>query len=190
MAFNAQDRDGGEDTPTTRHTLSVLVLDVDGILTRVTGLFTRRSYSIVSLVSGKTATPGVNRLTLVVDATEESIEQITKQLNKIVQVLKVRRHDQEATLARSLMLVKVKANASNRPQVVEAANIFRARVVDVAPDSVILEATGASAKLRALLDVLEPFGILELVRSGQVALDRGSTALTFGQPGQPVAPSL
>ena len=159
------------------HTLSVLTLDEPGILVRIAGMFTRRGFSIQSITSGETETEGVNRITVVVDASEHAVEQITKQLNKLVNVLKVLRLEEESTVARSLMLVKVNANNSNRPQVVDAANIFRARVVDVAPDSVVIEATGTSSKLRALLDVLEPFGIRELVQSGRVALNRGPKTL-------------
>ncbi|MCT2288927.1 acetolactate synthase small subunit [Corynebacterium sanguinis] len=162
---------------TNRHILSVLVLDLDGIITRVTALFTRRGYSLVSLVSANTETEGVNRLTIVVDASDYHIEQITKQLNKLIQVLKVTRLDDANTIARSLLLVKVNADNSNRPQVVDAANIFRARVVDVAPESVVIEATGTPSKLRAFLDVMETFGIRELVSSGQVALNRGPKAM-------------
>ena len=162
---------------TNRHILSVLVLDLDGIITRVTALFTRRGYTLVSLVSANTETEGVNRLTIVVDASEYHIEQITKQLHKLIQVLKVTRLDDANTIARSLLLVKVNADNSNRPQVVDAANIFRARVVDVAPESVVIEATGTPSKLRAFLDVMETFGIRELVSSGQVALNRGPKAM-------------
>ena len=108
-----------------------------------------------------------------VDADEVNIEQITKQLNKLVPVLKVVRLEEGTMVARALMMVKVAADANNRPQVVDAANIFRARVVDVAPDSVVIEATGTQGKLRALLEVLEPFGIRELISSGQIALNRG-----------------
>lgn len=157
----------------TRHILSVQVQDVDGIISRVTAMFTRRGYNLVSLVSAKTETPGMQRLTVVVDADDYSIEQITKQLNKIIPVIKVVRLDDSNTIARAIMLVKVNTTNVNRPQVVDAANIFRARIVDVAPDSVVIEATGAPDKLRALLDVLETFGIRELVRSGLVALNRG-----------------
>lgn len=157
----------------TRHILSVQVQDTDGIISRVSAMFTRRGYNLVSLVSAKTETPGLQRLTVVVDADDLSIEQITKQLNKIIPVIKVVRLDDAKTIARAIMLVKVNANNGNRPQVVDAANIFRARIVDVAPDSVVIEATGSPDKLRALLDVLETFGIRELVRSGLVALNRG-----------------
>lgn len=160
-------------TDINRHTLSVLVLDTDGIISRVAGMFTRRGYSLVSLVSAKTGTDGVNRITVVVDANDLIIEQITKQLNKIVPVLKVVRLETPTTIARAIMLVKVNADNTNRPQVVDAANIFRARVVDVAQESVVIEATGTPGKLRALLEVLEPFGIRELIQSGQIALNRG-----------------
>ncbi|AKK05733.1 acetolactate synthase, small subunit [Corynebacterium mustelae] len=157
----------------SRHILSVMVEDQDGIISRVSAMFTRRSFNLVSLVSGNTEIDGINRITIVVDADEIAIEQITKQLNKLVPVLKVVRLEEDVTIARALMLVKVSADASNRPQVVDAANIFRARVVDVAPDSVVIEATGTQGKLGALLDVLEPFGIRELISSGQIALNRG-----------------
>lgn len=157
----------------TRNILSVLVLDVDGIITRVTALFTRRGYNLVSLVSAKTETDGINRLTIVVDASEYAIEQITKQLNKLIQVIKVVRLEDDTTIARSLLLVKVNASNQTRAQVVETANIFRARVVDVSADSLVLEATGTPEKLRAFMDVIETFGVREMVQSGQVALTRG-----------------
>src|SRR5699024_131723 len=130
-----------------------------------------------SIVSARTETRGINRFTIVVDASEIVIEQVTKQLNKIVPVIKVVELDEESSVARGLMLVKVAADNTNRPQVVDAVNIFRARVVDVAQESVIVEATGSPGKLRALLDVLEPFGIRELIQSGHVALSRGPKAM-------------
>ncbi|AIT60917.1 acetolactate synthase small subunit [Corynebacterium doosanense] len=157
----------------THNILSVQVQDVDGIISRVTAMFTRRGYNLVSLVSAQTETPGINRLTIVVEADDYAIEQITKQLNKIIPVIKVVRLDEANTIARALMMVKVNTTMANRPQVVDAANIFRARVVDVSPESVVIEATGTPSKLRALLDVLETFGIRELVQSGEIALNRG-----------------
>lgn len=161
----------------SRHTLSVLVEDVEGIISRVTGMFSRRGYSLISLVSAQTETPEINRLTIVVDASEIIMEQVTKQLNKIIPVIKVVELDTDSTVARAIMLVKVAANNANRPQVVDAVNIFRARVVDVAQESVVVEATGTPGKLAALLDVLEPFGVLALVQSGDVALGRGPKAM-------------
>ena len=160
-----------------RNILSVLVQDVDGIITRVTALFTRRGYNLVSLVPAKTETEGINRLTIVVNASEYAIEQITKQLNKLIQVIKVVRLEDDTTIARSLLLVKVNANNQNRAQVVETANIFRARVVDVSVDSLVLEATGTPEKLQAFMDVVETFGVREMIQSGQVALTRGSKTM-------------
>ncbi|MCK7637865.1 acetolactate synthase small subunit [Corynebacterium sp. P7202] len=163
-------------SPKNRHILSVLVEDVDGIISRIAGLFTRRGYPIASIVSAITEVEGVARITIVVDGEEgdeHTIEQITKQLNKLIPVLKVVRLPEENTVARALMMVKVSADAGNRPQIVDAANIFRARVVDVSPDAVVIEATGTPGKLRALLDVLAPFGIREMIQSGEIALCRG-----------------
>ena len=119
----------------------------------------------------------MNRLTVVVDATERSVEQIVKQLYKLIQVLKVQQLDDDTTVGRQLLLVKVNADNQTRPQVVDAANLFRARVIDVAVDSVVIEATGESPKLKAFLDVMDTFGIRELARSGTVALTRGSKTL-------------
>ncbi|MGV0325388.1 acetolactate synthase small subunit [Corynebacterium confusum] len=164
-------------TDVTRHTLSVLVQDGEGIISRVAGMFTRRGYSIISFVSARTETEGINRLTIVADANEIVIEQITKQLNKLIPVIKVVELEEDSSVARAIMLVKVAADNANRPQVVDAVNIFRARVVDVAPESVVVEATGTPGKLQALLDVLEPFGVRELVQSGHVALSRGPKAM-------------
>ena len=164
-------------TDVTRHTLSVLVQDGEGIISRVAGMFTRRGYSIISFVSARTETEGINRLTIVADANEIVIEQITKQLNKLIPVIKVVELEEDSSVARAIMLVKVAADNANRPQVVDAVNIVRARVVDVAPESVVVEATGTPGKLQALLDVLEPFGVRELVQSGHVALSRGPKAM-------------
>ncbi|MDO5029358.1 MAG: acetolactate synthase small subunit [Corynebacterium sp.] len=155
------------------HTLSVLTLDEPGILVRIAGMFTRRGFNIQSITSGETETEGVNRITVVVETETLPIEQITKQLNKLVPVLKVVRQPPETLVSRGLLMVKVSCDNTNRPQVVDAANLFRARVVDVAQESVIIEATGERSKLVALLEVLEPFGIRELIQSGSVAMARG-----------------
>ena len=155
------------------HTLSVLTLDEPGILVRIAGMFTRRGFSIQSITSGETETEGVNRITVVVETETLPIEQITKQLNKLVPVLKVVRQPPETMVSRGLLMVKVSCDNTNRPQVVDAANPFRARVVDVSQESVIIEATGERSKLVALLEVLEPFGIRELIQSGTVAMARG-----------------
>ena len=155
------------------HTLSVLTLDEPGILVRIAGMFNRRGFSIQSITSGETETEGVNRITVVVETETLPIEQITKQLNKLVPVLKVVRQPPETLVSRGLLMVKVSCDNTNRPQVVDAANLFRARVVDVSQESVIIEATGERSKLVALLEVLEPFGIRELIQSGTVAMARG-----------------
>lgn len=155
------------------HTLSVLTLDEPGILVRIAGMFTRRGFNIQSITSGETETEGVNRITVVVETETLPIEQITKQLNKLVPVLKVVRQPPETMVSRGLLMVKVSCDNTNRPQVVDAANLFRARVVDVSQESVIIEATGERSKLVALLEVLEPFGIRELIQSGTVAMARG-----------------
>ncbi|MDH2455246.1 acetolactate synthase small subunit [Corynebacterium bovis] len=159
------------------HTLSVLCEDVDGVLSRISGMFTRRGFSIISLASGRTEVPGINRVTIVVEAEDHVIEQITKQLNKLIPVIKVSRHDPDSLVQRGLLLVKVSADNSNRTQVVEAAKLFRAHVVDVGPESLVIESTGTPTKLQALLDVLEPFGIRELVESSVTALSRGPKSM-------------
>ena len=159
------------------HTLSILCEDVDGIISRISGMFTRRAFSILSISSGRTEVEGVNRITIVLEGEDQVIEQITKQLNKLIPVLKVSRQDPEATVARGLLMVKVSADATNRTQVVESAKLFRAHVVDVGAESVIIEATGSPSKLQALLDILEPFGIRELVESSITAMSRGPKAM-------------
>ncbi|RAV31773.1 acetolactate synthase small subunit [Corynebacterium heidelbergense] len=159
------------------HALSVLCEDVEGIISRISGMFTRRAFNIVSISSGRTEVDGVNRITIIVEGEETVVEQITKQLNKLIPVIKVSRHDPDTLVARGLLMVKVSADNSNRMQVVEAAKLFRAHVVDVGPDSLIIESTGTPSKLQALLDVLEPFGIRELVESSVTAMSRGPKAM-------------
>lgn len=159
------------------HTLSILCEDVDGIISRISGMFTRRAFSILSISSGRTEVEGVNRITIILEGEDQVIEQITKQLNKLIPVLKVSRQDPDTTVARGLLMVKVSADATNRTQVVESAKLFRAHVVDVGAESVIIEATGSPSKLQALLDILEPFGIRELVESSITAMSRGPKAM-------------
>jgi acetolactate synthase-1/3 small subunit len=157
----------------TRHTISVLVQDVPGVLARIAGLFSRRGFNIESLAVGPTERANVSRMTIVVTVDELPLEQVTKQLNKLVNVLKIVQLEPEASVVRELLLVKVRTDAEVRSHVLETANLFRAKVVDVAPDAVTIEATGSKDKLDALLRVLEPFGIKEIVKSGAVALGRG-----------------
>lgn len=161
-----------------RHTLSVLVEDVPGTLTRVAGLFARRAFNIDSLAVGPTEVPGLSRMTVVVDAEGDLLEQVTKQLNKLINVIKIVELAPEASVQRDHVLIKVKADAATRLQVTQAADFFRARVVDVSPDAVVLEATGSTDKIEALLNVLEPFGIREIVQAGTLAMGRGHKSMS------------
>ncbi len=158
-------------TPT--HTLSVLVEDKPGVLARVASLFSRRGYNIQSLAVGATEQKDMSRMTIVVSVDEAPLEQITKQLNKLINVIKIVEQDEDNSVSRELALIKVRADATTRSQVIEAVNLFRAKVVDVSTESLTIEATGTPAKLEAFLRVLEPYGIRELAQSGVVSLSRG-----------------
>ncbi|MEO6881507.1 MAG: acetolactate synthase small subunit [Mycobacteriaceae bacterium] len=160
------------------HTLSVLVEDKPGVLARVSGLFSRRGFNITSLAVGATELPDVSRMTIVVSVQDFPLEQVTKQLNKLVNVLKIVEQDPDHAVARELLLVKVRADASVRSQVLETVGLFRAHVIDVSAEAVTIEATGTPAKLDALLRVLEPYGIREIAQSGLVALGRGARSIT------------
>jgi acetolactate synthase I/III small subunit len=162
----------------SKHTLSVLVENRPGVLTRVAGLFARRGFNIHSLAVGPTEHEGISRMTVVVDVEELPLEQVTKQLNKLVNVLKIVELEPAASVQREMLLVKVRADLQTRSHVLETVELFRARVIDVAPDAVTLEATGSPDKLAALLKVLEPFGIRELAQSGLVGIGRGSRSIT------------
>lgn len=162
----------------SKHTLSVLVENRPGVLTRVASLFARRGFNIHSLAVGPTERPDVSRMTVVVDVEGLPLEQVTKQLNKLISVIKIVELEPSSSVQRELLLVKVRADAQTRSHVLETVQLFRARVVDVAPDAVTIEATGNAEKLEALLRVLEPFGIRELVQSGMVAIGRGSRSIT------------
>ena len=161
-----------------RHTLSVLVENRPGVLTRVAALFARRGFNIHSLAVGPTEHPEVSRITVVVDVEDLPLEQVTKQLNKLVNVIKIVELDTSASVQRELLLVKVKADLDTRSHVLETVQLFRAKVVDVATDAVTIEATGDSGKLTAMLNVLEPFGIREIAQSGRVAIGRGARSIT------------
>lgn len=162
----------------SRHTLSVLVEDKPGVLARVSSLFSRRGFNIESLAVGPTEVADVSRMTIVVNVDNLPLEQVTKQLNKLVNVLKIVELDVDSAVQREIMLVKVKADLTARSQVLEAASLFRAKVVDVAPDAVTIEATGNADKLDAFLRILEPFGVKELVKSGAIAVARGSRSIS------------
>ena len=162
----------------TSHTLSVLVENTPGVLARVSSLFMRRGFNIDSLAVGPTEIPEISRMTIVVNVGELPLEQVTKQLNKLVNVLKIVELESDSAVERELMLIKVKTDTHTRGQVLETVQLFRAKVVDVATDAVTIEATGDAAKLRAMLNVLEPFGIREIAQSGRVAIGRGSRSIT------------
>ena len=162
----------------TRHTLSVLVENKPGVLARIAGLFSRRGFNIDSLAVGPTEHPEVSRMTIVVNVETSPLEQVTKQLNKLVEVIKVVELDSGYSVNRELLLVKVKADASSRGQVLELVQLFRAKVVDVAPDAVTIQIVGNQGKLEDFLRVLEPYGVRELVQSGVVAIGRGGRSIT------------
>ena len=160
------------------HVLSLLVEDKPGLLTRVAGLFARRGFNIESLAVGHSEIEGLSRITVVVDVDELPLEQITKQLNKLVNVIKIVELDQSQSVQREHLLIKVRVDNTSRSQVLEAVTLFRARVVDVATDAVVIEVTGDSGKVNALLRVLEPYGIKEIAQSGLLAIGRGSKSIT------------
>ncbi|MGW4379693.1 acetolactate synthase small subunit [Kitasatospora sp. NPDC004531] len=162
----------------SKHTLSVLVENKPGVLARIAALFSRRGFNIDSLAVGPTEHPDVSRMTIVVNVEELPLEQVTKQLNKLVNVIKIVELDQAQAVQRELVLVKVRADAETRSQVTEIVQLFRAKTVDVSPDAVTVEATGSSDKLEAMLRMLEPYGIKELVQSGLVAIGRGARSIT------------
>ncbi|MGA9374535.1 MAG: acetolactate synthase small subunit [Mycobacterium sp.] len=155
------------------HTLSVLVEDKPGVLARVAALFSRRGFNIQSLAVGATEQKHLSRMTIVVEVEDFPLEQVTKQLNKLINVIKIVEQDEEQSVSRELALIKVRTDATTRSQVIEAVNLFRAKVVDVSTESLTIEATGTPAKLEAFLRVLEPYGIREIVQSGIVSLSRG-----------------
>jgi acetolactate synthase-1/3 small subunit len=160
------------------HVLSLLVEDKPGLLTRVAGLFARRGFNIESLAVGKSEIEGLSRITVVVDVEELPLEQVTKQLNKLINVIKIVELEPTQSVTREHLLIKVRVDNTTRSQVLEAVNLFRARVVDVATDALVIESTGDSGKIQALLKVLEPYGIKEIAQSGLLAIGRGSKSIT------------
>ncbi|GAA1226472.1 MULTISPECIES: acetolactate synthase small subunit [Microbacteriaceae] len=160
------------------HVLSLLVEDKPGLLTRVAGLFARRGFNIQSLAVGSSEIEGLSRITVVVDVEELPLEQVTKQLNKLINVIKIVELDPAQSVTREHLLIKVRVDNTTRSQILEAVNLFRARVVDVASDALIIETTGDSGKIQALLRVLEPYGIKEIAQSGLLAMGRGSKSIT------------
>lgn len=157
-----------------KHTISVLVEDEAGVLTRIAGLFARRGFNIESLAVGPAETSGISRITMVVPGDEDTIEQLTKQLHKLINVIKVTDITQIPCVERELMLVKVSANSGNRSEVLQIVQIFRAKVVDISDDSLTLEVVGDPGKMVAIISMLTKFGIKEIARTGKIALVRES----------------
>jgi acetolactate synthase-1/3 small subunit len=160
------------------HVLSLLVEDKPGLLTRVAGLFARRGFNIESLAVGKSEIPGLSRITVVVDVEQLPLEQVTKQLNKLVNVIKIVELDPTQSVLREHLLIKVRVDNTTRSQIIEAVTLFRARVVDVATDAMVIETTGDSGKIQAFLRILEPYGIKEIAQSGLLAIGRGPKSIT------------
>lgn len=162
-----------------RHILAVLVENNPGVLMRVSSLVRRRGFNIESLAVGPTENPRISRMTLVVDGDEQLVEQVQKQLNKLIEVLKVMDLDAERSVHRELALVKVHADANKRSQIMQLADIFRAKVVDVGRRQMIIEVTGTQDKVEALINLAREYGIQEVVRTGAIALERGAAAVKF-----------
>jgi acetolactate synthase I/III small subunit len=160
------------------HTLSVLVENKPGVLARVSGLFSRRSFNIESLAVGPTEHPEISRITILVGVEGTALEQVTKQLNKLINVIKIVELEDANAVQRELLLVKVRADDATRHGVLETVELFKAKVVDVSPEALTIEVTGPPVKLEAMLKMLEPYGIREMVQSGVVALGRGPRSMT------------
>ncbi|MDP9184926.1 MAG: acetolactate synthase small subunit [Actinomycetota bacterium] len=159
------------------HTMSVLVEDRPGVLTRIAGLFAARGFNIDSLAVGPTEAAGVSRMTIVVNVEDKPLEQVTKQLNKLINVIKITEHDQGSAVERELLLVKIRSDGDNRARIMEIADVFRVNVVDVTHTTITLEASGKPEKLEALLGLLRDFGVVELSRTGRIALGRGDRGI-------------
>lgn len=157
-----------------KHVLAVLVENKPGALTRVSGLFSRRGFNIENIAVGETLTPGISRMTITVEGNENLVEQVMKQLHKLINVIRVSNLSVEPSVMRELMLVKVRAEVGNRSDIQQIVETFRGKVVDVCPNSMVIEVTGDEEKMEAIKLLLEHFGILEIVRTGKVALLRGS----------------
>ena len=156
------------------HIISVLVENKSGVLAKISGLFSRRGFNIESLAVGPTEDEKISRITIVVNAEIHSIEQVVKQLYKLINVIKIQELDPSSIVERELVLIKVNADNSTRAEILEIVDIFRANIVDVAKKSLSIEITGNSRKIQGIEELLQPYGILELVRTGKVALSRGS----------------
>jgi acetolactate synthase-1/3 small subunit len=163
-----------------KHTIAVLVRDSPGVLAKISGLFSRRGYNIESLAVGHSETPGVSRMTIIVEGDEKALEQIKKQLNKLIDTIKVVDLDPNKSVSRELALIKVKVNdTQQRSEVIQMVDVFRAKILDISEQSVTVEITGRQDKVQALIELLEPIGIREIVRTGDVSLARGLKVVTL-----------
>ncbi|GFP18519.1 acetolactate synthase I/III small subunit [Candidatus Hakubella thermalkaliphila] len=160
-----------------KHTLSVLVENKPGVLAKISGLFSRRGFNIDSLAVGPTEDETISRMTIVVESEDRSLEQVTKQLHKLISVIKIQDLDPENMIERELILIKVNTEPDFRPEILEIVDIFRAKIVDVSPKSLVIEITGTTSKLEAMEELLRPYGIMELVRTGRIAISRGIKAV-------------
>ena len=156
-----------------KHTRSVLVENKPGVLTRVAGLFARRGFNIDSLVVAETENSAVSRMTITVDEQDHPVEQVSKQLHKLINVLKITDLDPAGSVERELLLLKVKADAQSRSEIMQIVEIFRAKIVDVSPEVIIIEMTGTRDKVSAFMELMKPFGVVELMRTGRMAMSRG-----------------
>jgi len=159
-----------------QHTLSVLVMNNPGVMNRVSGLFSRRGYNIESIAVGTTENPSISRMTIVVEGDDQIIEQVSKQLHKLIEVVKINDVTQEETVDRELALLKVTADAAVRGEIMQLVDIFRAKIVDVAAKSLIIEVTGDIGKVEAIIQSLRKYGIREIVRTGKISIQRGTKA--------------
>ncbi len=163
-----------------KYTISVLVENRSGVLSRVAGLFSRRGFNIDSLAVGVTENPEVSRMTIVVNGDEYTVEQVSKQLNKLIDVIKIRALDSSDSVSRELALIKVNATAATRSEIIQIVEIFRAKIIDVSKNTLTVEISGATDKVEALEDMLKQFGIKEIVRTGTIAIERGNKYIKVG----------
>ena len=162
-----------------KHILSILVENHAGVLSKVAGLFSRRGFNIDSLAVGVTEKPDVSRITIVVNGDDYIVDQVSKQLNKLVDVITVKKLEKDESVSRELVFLKVKATTETRSEIVQLVEIFRANIVDVSMETLTIEITGANSKIKAIEDMLQPFGIIEIVRTGSIAIGRGDNILSI-----------
>ncbi len=170
---------------TTKHTIVALVEDKPGVLNRISSMFRRRGFNISSLAVGHSEMPDLSRMTFVVDGDDSTVEQVTKQLHKLIDVVRVTDLSDEEIVTREMALVKVRATAQVRSEIIQIVDIFRANIVDVSPDSLIIEVTGDEDKIRSLLELLKPFSVREVMRTGRIAMVRGGATAQNNEPGRP-----